>query len=108
MLAVYMSGPDDEKVYPSDRQVVDVMDAAGGAAEDDVLQCLAYLYHERGLRPGTRHGPRSFSWFVTVVGDYFQQKRKRQEVAGPTQPDTANRTRTELSQDQFDAMTEAF
>src|SRR5450755_4915225 len=58
MLARYMmSGPDDEVVYPSDRQVVDIMDSAGGASEDKVVLCLAYLRNERGLQPGTRNAP---------------------------------------------------
>ncbi|MGA2742497.1 MAG: helix-turn-helix domain-containing protein [Bryobacteraceae bacterium] len=84
MLAQYMmSGPDDEKRYPNDRQVVDIMDAAAGATEDTVFKCLSYLYNERKLRPGTRNGPRHFSWFVTVVGDYFWQKRAREEIADP-------------------------
>jgi len=108
-LAGYMtSGPDDEVVYPSYRQVVDVMDAAGGASEDEVLKCLAYLCNERGLRPGTKNGPRHFSWFPTVVVDYFRKKRARQEVAEPTEPGAATRARTELSQAEFDTMTDAF
>ena len=109
MIADYMmSAPDDEKVYPSARQVVDVMDAAEGVSEDEVLHCLTYLRNERGLRPGTRNGPRHFSWFPTVVGDYFRQKRARQQVAVPTEPGTAARARTELNRTEFDTMTNAF
>jgi len=108
-LATYMtSGPNDEVVYPSDRQLVDVMDAAGGASEDEVLRCLAYLREERGLRSGTRNGPRHFSWFATVVGDYFRQLQTRREVADPTEAGTAARATNGLSQSDFVRMTDAF
>jgi hypothetical protein len=33
------------------------------------------------LRPGTENGPRSFAWFLTVVADYFDKRRRRAEVA---------------------------
>jgi len=66
-----MSGPEDKDVYPRDRHLVDVMDAASGQTEEAVIACLKYLYFERGLKPGTRNGPRSFAWFPTVVQDYF-------------------------------------
>ena len=72
-----MSEPDDERVDPRERHVVDVMDAARGATEKEVVDCLRYLYHERGLRPGTKNGPRHFSWFPTLVADYFAHKRQR-------------------------------
>jgi hypothetical protein len=72
-----------ETIYPKDRQVVDVLDAAEGATEEEVIQCLQYLYNERGLKPGTLHGPRSFAWFKTVVGDYFTKKREREGAANP-------------------------
>jgi len=109
MLARYMmSGPDDEVVYPSKRQVVDIMDAAGGATEDEVLRCLAYLRNERGLGPGTRNGPRMFSWFSTVVGDYFSRKRTREDVANPVGFGAwSERNETRLSNAQFDSMTDA-
>ena len=85
ILADYMiSGQDEERVYPSDRNVVDVMDAAAGATEAEVVQCLRYLHEERGLRPGTKYGPRHFSWFKTVVADYFLQKRDREFVINPS------------------------
>jgi hypothetical protein len=58
------------------------MDAAGGASEDDVIGCLRYLLAERGLRSGTKNGPRHFSWFKTVVTDYFSQKCDREFVTG--------------------------
>lgn len=42
-LAVYMmSDSADEKVYPNRRLVVDAMDSAAGATEDDVLTVLGY------------------------------------------------------------------
>jgi hypothetical protein len=102
-LARYMmAGPEDEKVYPKPRHVVDVMDAAAGATEDEVLRCLSYLRDERGLKPGTRNGPRQFSWFPTVVGDYFRRQRDRQQAADPTGvPDVG------FSQAEFDSMTDA-
>jgi hypothetical protein len=108
-LARYMlAAPDDEVDYPSHRQVVDIMDAAGGASEEDVLLCLVYLYNERGLRPGTRNGPRTFSWFPTVVGDYFRRKREREEVADPIGYDAwSERNETRLSKAQFNSMTDA-
>jgi hypothetical protein len=102
-LARYMMlAADDEKVYPKPRHVVDVMDAAAGATEDEILHCLSYLRDERGLKPGTRSGPRHFSWFPTVVGDYFRQRRERQQAADP-----APAADVGLSQAQFDAMTDA-
>ena len=104
-----MPAEDEERVYPSDRQVVDVMDAAKGATEPEVIQCLRYLYNERGLRPGTKHGPRHFSWFKTVVADYFLQRRDREFVANPPLSSTGKDCgRAGLSQADFDAMTAAF
>jgi hypothetical protein len=79
-----MEGPNDERIYPTDQHVVAVMDAAGGASEEEVLCCLSYLYCERGLKPATRNGPRHFAWFPTVVADYFDRKREREEAANPT------------------------
>ena len=109
MLAHYMlAAPGDEVVYPSDRQVVDIMDAAGGASEDEVVLCLAYLRNERGLLPGTRNGPRMFSWFSTVVGDYFNRKREREEVADPIGYHAwSDRIETRLNRAQFESMTDA-
>jgi hypothetical protein len=77
------SEPEQEDIYPSDRIVVDVMDAAGGATEQEVVACLRYLYNERGLRCGTRNGPRHWAWFKTAVADYFGRKRVREEVTDP-------------------------
>ena len=99
-LALYMMmGPEDEKVYPKPRHVVDVMDAAAGASEDEVLHCIAYLRDERGLKYGARSGPRHFSWFPTVVGDYFQKRRERQNPPSVLDMD--------FSQAEFDSMTDA-
>jgi hypothetical protein len=58
------------------------MDAAGGHSEDEVIACLRYLREERGLRPGTKNGPRHLSWFKTEVADYFAQKPDRELVTG--------------------------
>ena len=81
-LTDYMAAPGDERIYPSLRLVVDIMDAAGGRSEDEVIACLRYLHEERGLCPGTKRGPRHFSWFKTVAADYFAQKRDREFVTG--------------------------
>jgi hypothetical protein len=106
-LADYMATlDDDEPVYPHDRLVVDVMDAAGGATENEVIRCLRYLREERGLRPGTKHGPRRFGWFKTVVGDYFQQRGFREMVFTPASPDDPMNG-TGLSKEEFNSMTEA-
>jgi Helix-turn-helix domain len=83
-LASYMQGNDsDARIYPTDRQVVDVKDSALGASELEIIECLRYLRQERGLLPGSRHGPRHFSWFPTVVVDYFRRERDRQAAATP-------------------------
>jgi hypothetical protein len=63
-----------EAVIPGPRTVVDIVKAAGGASENEIIECLRYLRNERGLMPGTKYGPRTFSWFKTTVADYFQQK----------------------------------
>jgi hypothetical protein len=101
-LAEYMMLDSAERIEPSDRIVVDVMNAAGGATEAEVLECLRYLRQERGLLPGTKHGPRHYSWFKTVVADYFTQKRDRDLVIGKLGGYQAG-----LSADEFDAMTGA-
>lgn len=106
-LTDYMVNEDDPgRVYPSDRIVVDVLDAAGGAPEDQVIRCLQYLRNERGLLPGTKHGPRTFSWFKTAVADYFQQKSDREIVF--LQSSNGQKQGIGLSQDELDAMTDAF
>ena len=107
-LAAYMITPEDpDKVYPSDRIVVDVMDASGGAGEDEVLQCLKYLRDERGLRPGSRNGPRRFGWFKSVVADYFRQKHNREMVYAPPPVDWDRRNGQGPSQSELNSMTEA-
>ena len=108
-LADYMQAQDEERVYPGDRHVVDVMDAAEGATEHEVIDCLAYLRHERGLKAGARSGPRHFSWFPTVVGDYFRQKRERQAIANPASSSgiSGKDWSDGLSEAVFNSMTEA-
>ena len=107
-LADYMTTADDgERVYPLDRLVVEVMEAAAGATEEQVIRCLRYLKDERGLRPGTRHGPRHFSWFKTVVADHFRQQRNRETVYAPPDVDWDRRNGPGLSDSEFDSMTEA-
>jgi hypothetical protein len=107
-LADYMTTPDDgERVDPPERLVVDVMAAADGATEDEVIECLRYLKEERGLRPGTKNGPRGFAWFKSVVADYFQQKRNREMVYAPPEVDWDRRNGIGPSQDELDSMTNA-
>jgi hypothetical protein len=74
----------EEKQYPSDRHIADVVDAARGATDQEILRVLKHLYEERGLRPGTRNGPRHFTWFRTVIDDYYTQQEERRENANPT------------------------
>jgi Helix-turn-helix domain len=83
-LAQYMQLPEEDKDYPTERMVVDIMDAAGTHDEDEVVAVLNYLYFERGLKANTKHGPRSFPWFKTVLQDYFTKKRDRESVANPS------------------------
>ena len=107
-LAYYMASDGLECVYPKDRLVVDVMDAADGEPEEEVIKCLAYLLLERGLRPGSKHGPRHFSWFKTVVAEYFQQKHQRDYVVNPAgHGGWAEGTVSGLPKNEFDRMTEA-
>jgi hypothetical protein len=106
-LADYMATMNDERVYPPDRLVVDVMDAAAGFTEDEVIQCLRHLKSRRRLLPGTRHGPRSFSWFKTVVADYFQQKSHQRAVYASTTVEWNLRNGKGLSKQEFDYMTDA-
>ena len=83
-LARYMQLPGDAKDYPTDRTVVDIMDAAGTHDEREVIAALKYLYHERRLKPFSEHGPKSFAWFKTVLQDYFEKKRARESAANPS------------------------
>src|SRR5450432_1071211 len=68
-LARYMQSPGEKKEYPSDRTVADIMDAAGTHDEREVIEALNYLHDDRGLKPFSKHGPRSFAWFKTVLRD---------------------------------------
>ena len=79
LMAQYMSGRTvDPTIWPSDRQVLDVMAAAGGATEAEVKACLVRLHNERGLHPGTSTGPESWAWFATVVFEQFEKQRARE------------------------------
>jgi len=71
----YMREPDQEDIYPSERTVVNVMHAAGGASQADVIAALRYLREDRGLKPGTKNGPRHWAWFKTVIGNRFAELR---------------------------------
>ena len=51
-----------KKKYPSDRTVVDIMDAAGTHDEREVIEALNYLHDARGLKPFTEHGPMMNMW----------------------------------------------
>lgn len=82
-LALYMQVPGDDLEHPTDRMVVDIMDAAGTHDEQEVITALNYLYTDRGLKPFSKNGPRSFAWFKTVLLDYFEKKRDRESAANP-------------------------
>ena len=97
-LARYMQSPGDAKDYPSERMVVDIMDAAGTDDEQEVVAALKYFYDERGLKPFTENGPKSFAWFKTVLQDYFTKKRRREAAANPTgYHEWEDRNKTRLS-----------
>lgn len=83
-LAWYMQLPGDDREYPTDRMVVEIVDAAGTSDEQELIGVLNYLYRERGLKPFTRNGPRSFAWFKTVLQDHFTKKRERESAANPS------------------------
>jgi hypothetical protein len=103
-LARYMQVPGDDKEYPSDRIVVDILDAAGTYDEQEVITALNYLYSERGLKPFTKNGPRSFAWFKTVLQDHFTKKRERESAANPCgYHEWEGRNDTLLSKEQFNA-----
>jgi hypothetical protein len=106
-LKQYYDEPGQESLYPSDRTVVDVMQAAGGATELEVIECLRYFYYERGLKPGTRNAPDHWSWFKTAVADYFRQKRDREEAANLSgYGECFERNGYRLTKREFDRMTE--
>jgi hypothetical protein len=75
MLTQYMHGE-----VPSDRQVVEIVEAAG-EEPGLIYYALLHLHNERGLRYGTENGPRSWEWFKVVLLDYFEKKRRREEAA---------------------------
>jgi hypothetical protein len=106
-LARYMRSPGEKKEYPSDRTVVEIMDAAGTHDEPEVIEALNYLYGERGLKPFTEHGPHSFAWFKTVLQDHFTKKRDRESAANPCgHSEWEARNETRLSKAVFEAMTD--
>jgi hypothetical protein len=102
-LTDYMMLPNDtDRTVPTDRIVVDVMHAARGASEQEVIEWLKYLRNERGLRPGTKNGPRTFRWFATTVGEHFYRNRANELVYAD---DPAKRP--PISKDVFDELTGA-
>jgi hypothetical protein len=104
-LARYMQVPGDDKEYPSDRIVVDILDAAGTYDEQEVITALNYLYSERGLKPFTKNGPRSFAWFKTVLQEHFTKKRERESAANPSgYHEWEERNETILRKAQFEAI----
>jgi len=91
--------------FPTDRKVVEIKDAAMGATEEEVVNCLVYLSNERGLRPNTKNGPRSFNWFPVVVQDYFQKRAEREDAANPIGHyawEDRNETKFDNQSDAFD------
>jgi hypothetical protein len=100
-LGEYMQGHGDDE-YPTDTKVVEILDAAGGESEDAVCQALGYLFNERGLRPGSRNGPRSWSWFPVTIGEHFRKLRDRDKPASPAKDQDG------LSAEEFDRMSDGF
>jgi hypothetical protein len=88
---------------PSDRFVVEVMHVCEGENEAEVCEALHFLYEERGLKPGTRYGPRSWKWFLTTLAEYFTNKLARDQVANP---DRFPEPKPKIFQDEFKAMSE--
>jgi hypothetical protein len=102
-----MQLPGEKKKYPSERTVVDIMDAAGTHDEQEVVEALNYLSDSRGLKPFSKHGPRSFAWFQTVLQDYFTKRRDRESAANPCgYAEWEGRNETRLSGVEFESMTE--
>jgi hypothetical protein len=61
------------------------------------------------LRPGTKNGPRHFKWFPTVVQEYFDRKRTREEVSNPTDySDWEERNRSREEREQYDGYAAVF
>jgi hypothetical protein len=93
---------DKDRVYPRERHVVDVMHGPQVRRRTSSLHCLPAI---PGLRPGTKHGPRHFSWFKTVAADYFRQEREQSYSAVAA---CANReTLPGLDKEVFERMTDA-
>ena len=106
-LARYMQSPGEKKAYPSDRVVADIMDAAGTHDQKEVIEALNYLHSERGLKPFSKHGPRSFAWFKTVLQDHFAKKRGRESATDPCgYAEWEGRNETRISNAQFEALTD--
>jgi hypothetical protein len=85
------------------------MDAARGASEEEVIRCFRYFHSERGLRPGTRNGPRSFAWFPTAVQDYFSKREEREQIANPSGFDGwEDRNEVRLNRERFEEFTDSF
>jgi hypothetical protein len=91
LLAQYMRGQ-----VPSDRQVVEVVEATGGAPEENIYAALVYLNNERGLCYGTESGPEYFAWFPRVLREYFEKKRHHEEQANPAPDDVWDKDGTRL------------
>jgi hypothetical protein len=72
---------------PSEHLVRKLMAACEQAdphvTEADVIAIIDRLYSTRSLRPKTKHGPRTYSWFVTVVPDQLRESREREKSAHP-------------------------
>ena len=80
IMAQYMNGGSatEPTVWPSDRQVLDTLEAAGGVPESEVIECLRRMFTKRGLTPGTSTGPESWAWFPAVVYEQFETQRARE------------------------------
>jgi len=76
-LTRFRSEPGCEPIIPSNRTVVEILEFAGGATEGEVIAYLEHLMSERGLQPGARHAPQSWSWFKTAVSRHFAEERAR-------------------------------
>ena len=66
--------------YPSDRMVAEIVHSAKCMDEQWILDELAYLHDNRGLRWGTQHGPRSFKWFITALSDRADLATAREDA----------------------------
>jgi hypothetical protein len=55
---------------PDDNLVLEVLEAGGGAAADDICRHLDVLWH-KGRKPGKPAGPHTFGWFIAVTRQHF-------------------------------------